>query len=120
MEATKRCPFCAEEILAAARKCKHCGSDLGWVPERPPPEPQKRSAFSKLLRAIGVIILGLFIIGIYKGIYDNATGTNTGEATASPTPYGISAFADYSAVAGEGNIHTHELAFGIRIQRLAN
>ncbi len=25
---TRRCPFCAEEILAAARKCKHCGSML--------------------------------------------------------------------------------------------
>ena len=24
-EPTKRCPACAEEILAAARKCKHCG-----------------------------------------------------------------------------------------------
>ncbi len=23
-EETKRCPFCAEEILAAATKCKHC------------------------------------------------------------------------------------------------
>ncbi len=27
-EATKRCPFCAEEILSAAIKCKHCGSEL--------------------------------------------------------------------------------------------
>ncbi len=25
---TKRCPYCAEEVLAAAIKCKHCGSTL--------------------------------------------------------------------------------------------
>lgn len=31
-EATKRCSFCAEEILEAAKKCKHCGSDLEISP----------------------------------------------------------------------------------------
>lgn len=31
MEETKRCPFCAEEILAAAIKCKHCGSNLADI-----------------------------------------------------------------------------------------
>ncbi|WP_265494728.1 superinfection immunity protein [Providencia heimbachae] len=25
---TKQCPYCAEDILEAAIKCKHCGSDI--------------------------------------------------------------------------------------------
>lgn len=28
-EPMKRCPFCAEQILVDAKKCKHCGSQLG-------------------------------------------------------------------------------------------
>ena len=31
-EETKRCDFCGEEILAIAKKCKHCGSDLEKKP----------------------------------------------------------------------------------------
>src|SRR4029078_4657685 len=34
-EATKRCPFCGEVILAIAKKCKHCGEFL----DRAPPNP---------------------------------------------------------------------------------
>lgn len=30
MNATKRCPYCGEEILAVAKKCKHCGE---WLDE---------------------------------------------------------------------------------------
>lgn len=28
---TKVCPFCAEEILVAATKCKHCGSEVPQI-----------------------------------------------------------------------------------------
>lgn len=28
MSTTKQCPFCAEEVLVQAIKCKHCGSDI--------------------------------------------------------------------------------------------
>ncbi len=49
-----------------------------------------------------------------RGYFDWAAGFSA------QFPFGISAFADYSAVAGDGNIRTHEIAFGLRIQRLAN
>lgn len=32
---TKKCPFCAEDILAEAIKCKHCGSMLAGSPANP-------------------------------------------------------------------------------------
>ncbi len=28
MSETKQCPMCSEEVLATAKKCKHCTSDL--------------------------------------------------------------------------------------------
>ncbi|MBU0493316.1 MAG: hypothetical protein KKA73_00540 [Chloroflexi bacterium] len=38
-EATKRCLYCGEEILAVAIKCKHCGSTLAAMPPAPPVPP---------------------------------------------------------------------------------
>ena len=36
---TKSCPFCCEEILAVAKKCKHCHADLSESPIAIPPPP---------------------------------------------------------------------------------
>jgi hypothetical protein len=36
----RKCPFCAEEILAEAVKCKHCGSSVDPLP--PPGDPYSR------------------------------------------------------------------------------
>jgi DNA-directed RNA polymerase subunit RPC12/RpoP len=48
MDETKRCPYCGEEILAVARKCKHCGE---WLDDEPHPsksddkEPDETNEF---------------------------------------------------------------------------
>lgn len=38
-EEKKRCPYCGEEILAIAKKCKHCGE---WLPEEVVEDPKKQ------------------------------------------------------------------------------
>ena len=40
MKKTKRCPYCGEEILAIAKKCKHCGE---WLEEKSPQIPSLTS-----------------------------------------------------------------------------
>ena len=40
MEKTKRCPYCGEEILAIAKKCKHCGE---WLDETHPLKETKNA-----------------------------------------------------------------------------
>ena len=36
MDETKRCPYCGKEIMAAARKCRHCGTWLDSTTFAPP------------------------------------------------------------------------------------
>lgn len=68
MEETKKCPYCGKEILAVAKKCKHCGEWLdNDVKQSQPTESyqgQKRSVGygTKIFIAIIAIIILVIII----------------------------------------------------------
>lgn len=73
---TKTCPYCGEEIMATAKKCKHCGEWLVEVTNEPVQQASviKESYFSpeclhdriwtKIL--FGVTILGSLIIEVHS------------------------------------------------------
>lgn len=63
---TRPCPLCAELVLFAAIKCKHCGSE---IQSQPLPRPAQAAAKAKPKRAMGfgewvlVILLGCIALG---------------------------------------------------------
>jgi len=65
MSETKKCPFCAEEILIDAVKCKHCGEMLH---ERKPEHKNHKKEQSILTKPLGggsfLIIIGIIVISL--------------------------------------------------------
>lgn len=65
---TRRCPYCAEEILTAAKKCKHCGEFLtaDLRQRQVPVQAQKQGSNGCtliILIALG-IVLAVFILAL--------------------------------------------------------
>ena len=72
VQQTRRCPFCAEEILAAAVKCKHCGSFIeGSAPESEivtaQTIPESNASDSDLMEKYGISFQnGVYNFGGYR------------------------------------------------------
>ena len=72
MSQTKACPFCGEEVLAVAVKCKHCGSAIAGQPLKDQSQLRMRPAFS----TGALIVLSLIAIAF---VYNwSQTGTVSG------------------------------------------
>lgn len=61
--ATKKCPFCAEEINEDATKCKHCGEFLTQEAKK---EHRKgnSSPLITILVVLAIIVLIIIITGV--------------------------------------------------------
>jgi len=68
----KDCPYCGEQVLSAAVKCKHCGSAIGGAPGAIKNQFAMRPGFAVL----GGILLTMFGVGF---VYNySRTGTANG------------------------------------------
>ena len=72
MSEMKPCPYCAEQVLAVAVKCKHCGSNIGSSSRVVKNQFMMRPAFSVMF---GVLLLIAFAVVLNNW---NRTGTLSG------------------------------------------
>lgn len=83
IEEMKRCPFCGEEILAIAKKCKHCGSDLE-TDSHGGTTSKKQSLPWALLVLIAIAVL------LFFGNFHIITGGSVGPKVVSRDSFGFS------------------------------
>lgn len=60
---TRTCPYCAEQILAAAKKCKHCGEFLDKSVQRERQKAQGNDGCSQIIViALGIVLAILLLM----------------------------------------------------------
>jgi hypothetical protein len=67
MDEKKRCPYCGEEILAVAVKCKHCGSAIEGQSAAAQEKPKIRTPF----KIMGVIIIVVIAVPVIYNLLNN-------------------------------------------------
>lgn len=60
----KKCPSCGQEILAAAVRCRHCGTVFASARPQETAEFQQRTALSQRLPAVRRTVVLLFIFSV--------------------------------------------------------
>jgi hypothetical protein len=76
MSETKACPFCGEQVLSVAVKCKHCGSMLDSQLNAAVGAVKKQFKMRRGFVILGVAILALFVVAwVYNW---TRTGSLTG------------------------------------------
>lgn len=104
-ERLKRCPFCAEEILVAAIKCKHCQADLATThaPRAPSPPPPPAPPLSIWKRPVSNPILGILcsavVLAWLAGAFDSPKSTYVSETSAPVAPIAVANSATPNKVA---------------------
>lgn len=88
-ETKKRCPYCGEEILVIAKKCKHCGE---WLEKGESQSPTlnvdvkeqrtiQKKGNSSFLIAILIIVLGIILVVAIQVFFKNNNETSPSPTT---------------------------------------
>jgi len=99
-ELTKRCPYCAEEILLAAIRCKHCQSDLVGQVQSARDLPQERSVLQRPVSPWVLVGIFAILVALFFGNFHIVSG-KSGTTVVRRESFGYSeAFINVDAITG--------------------